>query len=82
MSAERMGKEGSLDVVSARWLPTWILLPFGIWLTYRATKDKVILNIDPLLNLWDRWWAKVPQKYRDKLILKKRRKNNDGETNR
>ena len=81
MSAERMGKEGSLDVVSARWLPTWILLPFGIWLTYRATKDKVILNIDPLLNLWDRWWGKVPQKYRDKLTLRKPSKKNNGERN-
>lgn len=78
MSAERMGKEGTLDVVSARWLPTWILLPFGIWLTYRATKDKVIINLDPLLNLFDRLWAKVPEKYRKKLSFKK--KKNDGQS--
>lgn len=78
MSAERMGKEGTLDVVSARWLPTWILLPFGIWLTYRATKDKVIINLDPLLNLFDRLWAKVPEKYRKKLNFKK--KKNDGKS--
>lgn len=78
MSAERMGKEGSLDVVSARWLPTWILLPFGIWLTYRATKDKVIVNLDPLLNLFDRLWAKVPQKYKQKIRLNKRKEKNGG----
>ena len=78
MSAERMGKEGSLDVVSARWLPTWILLPFGIWLTYRATKDKVIVNLDPLLNLFDRLWAKVPQKYKHKIRLNKRKEKNGG----
>ena len=78
MSAERMGKEGTLDVVTARWLPTWILLPFGIWLTYRATKDKVIINLDPLLNLFDRLWGKIPEKYRKKLSFKK--KKNDGQS--
>lgn len=78
MSAERMGKEGTLDVVTARWLPTWILLPFGIWLTYRATKDKVVVNLDPLLNLFDKLWAKVPEKHRKKLRFKK--KKNDGQS--
>ncbi len=78
MSAERMGKEGTLDVVTARWLPTWILLPFGIWLTYRATKDKVVINLDPLLNLFDKLWAKVPEKHRKKLKFKK--KKNDGQS--
>lgn len=78
MSAERMGKEGTLDVVTARWLPTWILLPFGIWLTYRATKDKVVINIDPLLNLFDKLWAKVPERHRKKLRFKK--KKNDGQS--
>ena len=77
MTGERMGKEGTLDVVTARWLPTWILLPFGIWLTYRATKDAVIVNLDPLLNFMDRQWARVPQKYKDKLKFLKRKKNED-----
>lgn len=72
MSAERMGKEGSLDVVTARWLPTWILLPFGIWLTYRATKDKTIVNLDPLLNFADKIWSRVPEKYRRKLKFKRK----------
>ena len=56
----------------------WILLPFGIWLTYRATKDKVIVNLDPLLNLFDRLWAKVPQKYKQKIRLNKRKEKNGG----
>ncbi len=77
MTGERMGKEGTLDVVTARWLPTWILLPFGIWLTYRATKDAVIVNLDPLLNFMDRQWARVPQEYKDKLKFLKRKKNED-----
>ena len=72
MSAERMGKEGSLDVVTARWLPTWILLPFGIWLTYRATKDKTVVNLDPLLNFADKIWSRVPEKYRRKLKFKRK----------
>ena len=72
MSAERMGKEGSLDVVTARWLPTWILLPFGIRLTYRATNDKTIVNLDPLLNFADKIWSRVPEKYRRKLKFKRK----------
>ncbi|MDD4820661.1 MAG: LptF/LptG family permease [Flavobacteriales bacterium] len=67
MMGEKLGKEGTLDVISARWLPTWILLPFGIWLTYRATHDAAIVNLDPLLCKIDALWARVPQKYKDKL---------------
>jgi hypothetical protein len=62
-----MGKEGTLDVITARWLPTLVLLPLGVWLTYRATKDAVIVNLDPLLVKIDALWARVPEKYKNKI---------------
>ena len=67
MFGEKMGKEGTLDVITARWLPTLVLLPLGVWLTYRATKDAVIVNLDPLLVKMDAMWARVPEKYKQKI---------------
>ena len=67
MFGEKMGKEGTLDVITARWLPTLVLLPLGVWLTYRATKDAVIVNLDPLLVKIDALWARVPEKYKNKI---------------
>lgn len=46
MTCERMGIAGTLDVISARWMASWILLPFGIWLTYKATTDSALLNTE------------------------------------
>lgn len=42
----RMGRDGKWMVWFGIWLPTMVLIPIGIWLSYIATKDSSKLNVD------------------------------------
>ncbi|MEJ5994564.1 LptF/LptG family permease [Pedobacter sp. Du54] len=44
--AEKSAKEGSLDHVFGMWMAVIILTPLGIFLTYKATVDSAIFDID------------------------------------
>ncbi len=44
--AEKSAKEGSLDYVFGMWMAVIILTPLGIFLTYKATVDSAIFDID------------------------------------
>lgn len=48
--AGNMAETSTISNKLGGWLSTIILLPFGIYLTYRATRDKGALNIDMLLD--------------------------------
>lgn len=43
---EKMAKEHTLSVFGGMWLATAILLPVGIFLTYKATTDSTLFNMD------------------------------------
>jgi len=43
-TGEKSAKEGSMDPVVGMWLSTAILLPIGIFLTYKAMKDSQLFN--------------------------------------
>ena len=47
--AKNSSEDGSLDPVFATWLAGIIMLPFSIYLTSRATKDRALMDIDALL---------------------------------
>jgi len=44
--AEKSAKEGSLDHVFGMWMAVIVLTPLGIFLTYKATVDSAIFDID------------------------------------
>ena len=44
--AEKSAKEGSLDPVFGMWTAIMILTPLGIFLTYKATVDSALFDID------------------------------------
>lgn len=44
--AEKSAKEGSLDHVFGMWMAVIVLSPLGIFLTYKATVDSAIFDID------------------------------------
>jgi lipopolysaccharide export system permease protein len=46
ISGEKFVKEGILEAYQGMWLSSIILLPLGIFLTYKATTDSAILNAD------------------------------------
>jgi len=48
--AGNMAETSTIDNKFGGWLSTLVFLPFGIYLTYRATRDKGAFNIDLILN--------------------------------
>lgn len=61
--AEKSAKEGTLDPVIGMWMAVIILTPLGVFLTYKATVDSALFDIDYykqlILNLFKRKKLKV-----------------------
>ena len=47
--AKNSSEDSSIDPVVAAWLASIILLPFSIYLTNRATKDRALIDFDSIL---------------------------------
>ena len=47
--AKNSSEDSSIDPVLAAWLSSLILLPFSIYLTNRATKDRALIDFDSIL---------------------------------
>nr|WP_321160814.1 LptF/LptG family permease [Aureitalea sp. L0-47] len=48
--AKNSAEDGTMHPFIASWLSTAIMLPLGVWLTYRATTDQGIFDIDSFLQ--------------------------------
>lgn len=46
LSVENLAWAGKIDPYVAAWLPNAVLLPFGIWLTYKALTDSQVFDIE------------------------------------
>lgn len=46
VSGEKMAKEGTWDSVYGMWMPIVVLTPVAIYLTYKATNDSSLLDMD------------------------------------
>ncbi len=62
-SGKKAAVEGVAGVPFGIWLSSFVLLPIGIFLTYKATTDSVILNIDTYLNLYKRFFYYLQKKF-------------------
>jgi lipopolysaccharide export system permease protein len=49
ISAQKLVEENLVNTFAGMWAASYILMPIGIFLTYKATTDSVILNIDTYL---------------------------------
>ncbi len=49
ISGQKLAEEDVIGIFAGMWAASYILLPVGIFLTYKATTDSVILNIDTYL---------------------------------
>ena len=54
ISAEKMVKEDVVSTFAGTWAASYILLPIGIFLTYKATTDSAILNVETYINFFKR----------------------------
>jgi lipopolysaccharide export system permease protein len=50
ISGQKLVQEDAVGTFAGMWAASYILLPIGIFLTYKATTDSVILNIDTYLS--------------------------------
>ena len=62
ISGEKFAREGVMSAYIGMWLSSFILMPFGIFLTYKATTDSVILNADTYLLFFKRLFKRLSKK--------------------
>lgn len=48
----KMARDGKMDVAPGMWLSSFILLPLGIFFTYKAVNDSVVFNRDSYINFF------------------------------
>ena len=65
ITGEKLAKEGTWPAFWGGWIPTLVLMPIAIYLTYKATNDSGLLNTE--------WYIIKYQKLKNKLWLKKKR---------
>lgn len=63
MTGEKFAREGLLTPFEGMWISSLIFLPIGILLTYSATTDSKILNIDWWFVLRERLWSLLKRKF-------------------
>lgn len=52
ISAQKLVEENVVGAFTGMWDASYILLPVGIFLTYKATTDSVIMNVDTYLGVF------------------------------
>uniref|UniRef100_UPI003743BB8C LptF/LptG family permease n=1 Tax=Robiginitalea sediminis TaxID=1982593 RepID=UPI003743BB8C len=55
-------KEGNIHPVLGAWLPTMIMLPLGVWLTQRATRDRGLMSFGHVADAFREGFAKLRRK--------------------
>lgn len=46
ITGEKFAREDAWSMTSGMWLASFIFLPVGIWLTYKAATDSGVMNIE------------------------------------
>jgi lipopolysaccharide export system permease protein len=58
ITGEKLANEGTVDSFVGMWMATLILLPIGVFLTYKATVDSALFDIEAYLNPIKKLFAK------------------------
>ncbi|MCX6318032.1 MAG: LptF/LptG family permease [Bacteroidetes bacterium] len=58
-TGEKFAKENSLTPFTGMWLATFVLLPIGIFLTYKAMRDSQLFNKDK----YSGWWRSIRRRF-------------------
>ncbi len=62
ITGEKFAKEGVISVVRGMWQSSFVLLPIGIFLVYKATHDSALFDADVYLNFFKRIFGKKQSK--------------------
>jgi lipopolysaccharide export system permease protein len=55
LSGQKLVEEDVIGTFTGMWASSYILLPIGIFLTYKATTDSVIMNIETYLSFFKKF---------------------------
>lgn len=58
----KMSRDGKLEVYQGMWLSTAVLLPLGIFFTYKAVGDSAVFNIDAYRNFFNSLIGRAPRR--------------------
>ena len=64
-SGEKSAKEGSMTPFAGMWLATFILLPIGLFLTYKAMRDSQLFNKE----VYQRFFKKIRRWRSEKEVI-------------
>ena len=67
LTGEKFVRESILSAFQGMWLSSFILVIAGIFLTYQATNDSAILNVDTYIN-----WIREKMGLRKGIMLEKK----------
>ncbi|MDR2890179.1 MAG: LptF/LptG family permease [Alistipes sp.] len=60
ITGEKLAREGSWSAVAGVWLPTLVLFPIAVYLTYKATNDSGLLNTEWYIIQYGKLKKKLP----------------------
>ena len=64
IAGEKFAREGVIPAYIGMWLSSFILMPLGIFLTYKATTDSVILNSDTYLLFFKKIFSRFLKRFK------------------
>lgn len=56
----KMARDGKIDVLQGMWLSSAVLLPMGVFFTYKAVGDSAVFNVDAYRNFINRLAGRMP----------------------
>jgi lipopolysaccharide export system permease protein len=74
ISGQKLVEEDVVGTFAGMWASSYILLPIGIFLTYKATTDSVIMNFDTYLS-----FLRKIKDYLYRITMNEMRKNSDSD---
>jgi lipopolysaccharide export system permease protein len=54
ISGEKFANQGIWDPFMGMWIASFILLPIGVFLTYKSTNDSTVLNLDTYIKFFNK----------------------------
>jgi len=60
----KMAREALWPCWAGMWLSSFVLLPIGVFLTYKATHDSALFNPEAWIKMWDDFCARVEPRIR------------------
>jgi lipopolysaccharide export system permease protein len=78
LSSEKLVEEGLVGAIPGMWASSYILLPVGIFLTYKASTDSMLMNVDTYLQFFRKikeYIIRIPLPGK----IRNRNNNDDGE---